>query len=195
MDAIELLKQQHETVTHALEQMIEREDEIDLEELRLLADELVAHMVIEEHVFYPRVRQLMTDLIKEAFEEHIVARFALARAMTAKGEEQKTRLRVLKDIIEHHVEEEEEELFPNVRKRIAAEELGRLGERMADLFERAVDKGLEAFVVSGVPQVTSLGGGVHKARPVIGVRGAIRRQTKASIPSKRTSTGRRSLGR
>ena len=85
MDAIELLKQQHENVIHALEDMIERGAEIDPNELRLLADELVAHMVIEEHVFYPRVRKLMTDLIKESFEEHIVARFALARAMTAKG--------------------------------------------------------------------------------------------------------------
>ncbi len=157
MDAIELLKQHHETTLHALEQMIERDDEIDPNELRLVADELVAHMVIEEHVFYPRVRQLATDLVKEAFEEHIVGRFALARAMTAKGEDQRTRLRVLKDVIEHHIEEEEEELFPAVRKRIAAEELGRLGERMAELFERAVERGLEAFVVPDAPQVTSLG--------------------------------------
>ena len=63
------------------------EGKLDAREAKKAADELVAHMVIEEHVFYPRVRQLMKDMVGESFEEHTVARFALARALMARGEE------------------------------------------------------------------------------------------------------------
>ncbi len=112
MNAIELPKQQHQTTKDALERM--SEGDVDPEEMRLMADELVAHMVIEEHVFYPRVRQLKKDLVSESFEEHAVARFELARAMMAEGEDRKARLTVLEELIEHHVEEEENEMFPKV---------------------------------------------------------------------------------
>ena len=145
MNAIELLKQQHKTTKEALEKM--SEGEIDKDEVRLLADELVAHMVIEEHIFYPRIQQLKKDLVQEAFEEHAVARFELARAMVSRGEDMKTRLTVLKELIEHHVKEEEEELFPKVQKAIPAEELERLGERMEAMFDKAVEAGIEKLVV------------------------------------------------
>jgi hemerythrin superfamily protein len=145
MNAIELLKMQHQQVKEALEKM--SEGEIDKDEVRLLADELVAHMVIEEHVFYPRIQQLKKDLVSESYEEHAVARFELARAMVSRGEDQKTRLTVLKELIEHHVKEEEEEMFPKVQKAIAAEELERLGERMEQMFDKAVEAGIEKLVV------------------------------------------------
>lgn len=145
MNAIELLKLHHQQVKEALEKM--SEGEIEEDELRLLADELVAHMVIEEHVFYPRIQQLKKELVAESFEEHAVARFELARAMVSRGEDQKTRLTVLKELIEHHVEEEEEEIFPKVQKAISAQELERLGERMELMFDKAVEAGIEKLVV------------------------------------------------
>jgi hypothetical protein len=145
MNAIELLKMQHEQVKTALEKM--SEGEIDEDEVRLLADELVAHMVIEEHVFYPRIRELKKDLVQESFEEHAVARFELARAMVSRGEDRKTRLTVLKELIEHHVEEEEEEMFPKVEKQISAQELEALGVRMEAMFDKAVEAGIEKLVV------------------------------------------------
>lgn len=145
MNAIELLKMQHQQVKEALEKM--SEGEIDEDEVRLLADELVAHMVIEEHIFYPRIQQLKKDLVSESFEEHAVARFELARAMVSRGEDQKTRLTVLKELIEHHVKEEEEEMFPKVQSAIPAEELERLGVRMEAMFDKAVEAGIEKLVV------------------------------------------------
>jgi hemerythrin superfamily protein len=148
MNAIELLKQQHRIVLQTLKDMTEPGGTVDPDELRLLADEIVAHTLIEEHVFYPRVRQLMRPMIDEAFEEHTVARFELARALTAEGAEQKTRLRVLKDLLEHHIEEEETEMFPMVMKAIRHAELERLGDRMSLMFDRAVEKGFEGLVVS-----------------------------------------------
>ncbi len=145
MNAIDLLKQQHKKVKDTLETM--SKGNVDQDELRVLADELVAHMVIEEHVFYPRIRFLMKDMIGESFEEHTVARFTLARALMASGaEEQKARITVLKELIEHHVKEEEEEMFPKVKKAIAGGHLDELGERMQTMFDKACEKGFEALV-------------------------------------------------
>jgi hemerythrin superfamily protein len=180
MNAIELLKQQHETTKDALERMCKGDLEED--ELRLMADELVAHMVIEEHVFYPRVRQLKKDLVKESFEEHTVARFELARVLMASGEERTARLTVLKELIEHHVEEEEKELFPKVQRGISAAELDLLGEKMEAMFEKAVDAGLENLVVSGAES------GVELAAPRGGfeaVRGRASRTRVAAVAKAR----------
>ncbi len=146
MNAIDLLKKQHQTVKDALKSLVDS-DSIDNDELLEIADELVAHMVIEEHVFYPRVRQLQPDLVSESFEEHTVARFELARAIAAKSDEdKKSCVTVLQELIEHHVEEEEKEMFPKVRSKISSRELETLGERMEAMFEKATRKGFASFV-------------------------------------------------
>lgn len=154
MNAIDLLKQQHKKTLAVLEKG--SKGELDTRESKKAADELVAHMVIEEHIFYPRVRELMKDLVGESFEEHTVARFALARCLTARGEEQiKARFTVLKELVKHHVDEEEKEMLPKVQKGIPSEELERLGTRMEAMFERAVEMGLEALVTGPTHDLSS----------------------------------------
>jgi hemerythrin superfamily protein len=149
MNAIELLKAQHKKTKAALEKASEAK--LDSRESKKAADELVAHMVIEEHVFYPRVRELMKDMVGESYEEHTVARFALARALLARGEEQiKARFTVLKELIEHHVEEEEEELFPKVEKALDDDKLARLGEEMATRFDEVAEAGFQKVIPKGV---------------------------------------------
>lgn len=145
MNAIDLLLEQHKKTKATLAKLA-RAEHVDAEELRAAGDELVAHMVIEEHVFYPRVRELDDDLVEESFEEHAVARFELARAMIAGEEQQKARLSVLQELVDEHVEEEEKELLPKVRRAIPASELERLGQRMQAMFERAVELGLDGLV-------------------------------------------------
>jgi len=144
MNAIELLKQHHDKMKKVLTKMSEGAP-ANSAELRQLADELVAHMVIEEHLFYPAVKEIMKDMVQESFEEHAVARFELARLLQATGTEKKTRALVLKELLEHHIEEEEKEMFPKVKKAMPAEELTRLGERMKAAFDKAVEKGFNAF--------------------------------------------------
>lgn len=152
MNAIDLLKQQHGIVKKSLEKV--HESGGTNVELERIADELVAHMVIEEHIFYPRVKELMKDMIDESFEEHAVARFELARLLQAGGpEEKKTRALVLKELLEHHIEEEEEEMFPKVKKNIPKEELEALGVKMKAAFDKAVEKGLEAFFQPSMHQL------------------------------------------
>jgi len=160
MNAIDLLKQQHKKTKALLEKA--SEGKLDPRESKKAADELVAHMVIEEHIFYPRVRQLMKDLVGESFEEHTVARFALARALTARGEEQiKVRFTVLKELVNHHIQEEEKEMLPKVQRAIPAEELERLGERMQAMFERAVRMGFESLVTGPTRELRSPNGGIN----------------------------------
>lgn len=155
MNAIDLLLKQHRQTKEALEKICE--GELDETEMRLAADELVAHMVIEEHVFYPRVRALDPSVIGESFEEHAVARFELARLMLAEGEEKTARANVLKELVEHHIEEEEKELLPKVRAKIRGAELEALGERMEGMFERAVEAGLEKLVVGDAQELRAIG--------------------------------------
>jgi Hemerythrin HHE cation binding domain len=144
MNAIDLLEQQHEKVLKTLKKMSEGAPATS-DELRTLADELVAHMVIEEHIFYPRAKQIMKGMIEESFEEHAVARFELARLLQATGTEKKTRACVLKELLAHHIDEERKEMFTKVRKHVSEEELMRLGEKMEGVFDRAVEKGFAAF--------------------------------------------------
>lgn len=159
MNAIDLLKQQHSKVTKALEKA--HKSGATPSELEQTANELVAHMVIEEHIFYPRVRELMKDMINESFEEHAVARFELARLIQASGQEKKTRALVLKELLEHHIEEEEEEMFPKVKKHIPAEELDALGAKMEAAFEKAVEKGFSAFFQATASRKSNSNGATH----------------------------------
>ncbi len=148
MNAIELLKQQHEKTKAALTAISEGKKMSPME-LRKASNELVAHMVIEEHVFYPRVKELMEVQIAEAFEEHAVARFELARLIQATSmEERKMHASVLKELIEHHMREEENEVFPKVKRALQGDELERLGTKMLAMFGKAVGLGFEKLVVS-----------------------------------------------
>jgi iron-sulfur cluster repair protein YtfE (RIC family) len=163
MNAIDLLKQQHLKTKAALAKGAE--GKLDSRAAKKAADELVAHMVIEEHIFYPRVRQLMKELVGESFEEHTVARFALARCLTARGDEQVTsRFAVLKELVGHHIQEEEREMLPKVQKGISAEELERLGARMQAMFEQAVAAGLDSLVTGPTQELHRPNGGGTRAR-------------------------------
>lgn len=154
MNAIELLKQHHLNTKTALEEMCKTK-EIDAGELRLLADELVAHMLIEEEIFYPRVQNIAPELVPESFEEHATARFELARLLLADAEHQIPRLTVLKELIDHHVKEEESSLFPKVQAQVSSEELESMGVLMEALFDRAVAAGLERVVVANTQELLS----------------------------------------
>lgn len=159
MNAIDLLTDQHNVVMGALDAMLDSKT-IDDDELLATADKLVAHMVIEEHIFYPRIRELKPELVSESFEEHTVARFELGRAILAEGAEKRSRVKVLKELLEHHIDEEQDAMFPKVKEGIGAKELEALGVRMKAMFDKAVQKGFSRLVVEGY----MLRGGAHGVR-------------------------------
>jgi iron-sulfur cluster repair protein YtfE (RIC family) len=132
MNALELLKADHEKVNSLFEQVKATEGERQHKQLyKKIKTELETHMFIEEKVFYPTLRKQedFKDDVLEAVEEHLQAK-TLIRDMDrlADGNERfDAKLQVLMDNIEHHVEEEEQELFPKVEEKFVAEDLEKIG--------------------------------------------------------------------
>lgn len=140
MDALSLIKQQHDEVD-ALFETIEKARSADRkrEVFAELADKLTAHAEMEEKVFYPAVQDEDTEEdLRESLEEHLSFKRILSDmlALDPASDEFEAKLSVLKEQVEHHArEEEEKELFPKVRKLFGAEELEELGEEMLETYE------------------------------------------------------------
>lgn len=144
MKATDLLKQQHRNV-EALFAKIEAGEPAALKDL---ASALAAHMTIEHEFLYPEARGVDEDAVLEAFEEHSIAEVALKRALATDPEDESfdSRVKVLKELIEHHVEEEEGELFPQIEEDIDSKELETMGKQMEARFQDVLVKGYEALL-------------------------------------------------
>jgi hemerythrin superfamily protein len=107
--------------------------------VKQICDALTVHAAIEEEIFYPAVRAAIDDpeLIDEALVEHAGAKALIAqlREMTPDDQLFDAKVTVLGEQIDHHVEEEEGEIFPKTKKaKVDSEELGaRLAARKQDL--------------------------------------------------------------
>lgn len=134
MDPFQLLKKDHRLVEDLFKK-IEKSDDSKKEELfSQLKNELETHTRIEETIFYPALKKQKEakDTILEALEEHKGAK-TLLREISRLSPDDETwdaKLTVLKENIEHHVEEEEGEMFKKARGVLPKEELDDLGERM-----------------------------------------------------------------
>jgi hypothetical protein len=104
-----------------------------------LADALAAHATIEEKIFYPGVMSKQTnDMLHESVEEHLEIKRLLADLVTQKLETDDllAKVNVLKENVSHHAhEEEEQKLFPMLRKSMSADELAALGSECLAMFE------------------------------------------------------------
>jgi hemerythrin superfamily protein len=136
-DAIALLKADHEKVRGLLESM-EKSSGARRQKLHAqIARELKVHTTIEEEIFYPAFReagQKKDDqvMVYEAVQEHHMVDLALPEAAEgADNEDLKGKAKVVKELVEHHADEEEKDMFPRARKLMSREELRDLGERMA----------------------------------------------------------------
>src|SRR4051812_41835063 len=133
MDAIKLLKQQHREV-EALWKKFEKSEEDDEKEALFneIADNLAVHASIEERFFYPAVRARQTEeQLEEAYDEHLEVKKLIVDAMN--GTEKPGfdgMVAALMGAVMHHVEEEEEELFAEVKKIMEPEALEALGQTM-----------------------------------------------------------------
>lgn len=137
MNAFTLLKNDHEKVAGILEKLegtTERALKTREELFTQLKSELDIHARIEETIFYPVLEKAeeSRDITLEAFEEHRIVKQLLAELeASAKDDEVWTaKFTVLKENIEHHVEEEEGEMFKKARKVLSEEEIETLGTRM-----------------------------------------------------------------
>jgi hemerythrin-like domain-containing protein len=149
MKATSLLEDQHRKVEALFEKL--ESGGADGAVLEELANSLAAHMAIEQDIFYPAIKEVDSDLVNESFEEHSIAEVALKRLLATDSDDDSfdARVTALKELIEHHVEEEEEELFPAVEKALSAETLEKLGKVMSRRFEEVVAAGFESAVPQG----------------------------------------------
>ena len=136
MDVIDLLVADHNRVRGLISRYKDADEADDTNEASQLADaiirELNVHMVAEESVFYQAVKKRTNEIkddVDEGYEEHHVAKVLIGEIQDLKpGSDQwVAKMTVLIESVEHHVDEEEDELFPSVRSSTDAprrEELG-----------------------------------------------------------------------
>jgi iron-sulfur cluster repair protein YtfE (RIC family) len=136
MNAFTLLKADHKKVAGILEKLdstTERGVKTREELFTQLKTELDVHARIEETIFYPALAEAdeTRDITLEAFEEHRLVKQLLSEleSMPKDDEQWTAKFTVLKENVEHHVEEEEGEMFPKARK-VLGEEAETLGTRM-----------------------------------------------------------------
>jgi hemerythrin superfamily protein len=138
MHAIDLLESQHRDVETLFQMLEDAEDSQEKRRLfEELADTLAAHAAIEERIFYPQVLAEETeDELREAIEEHLAIKRSLADLLDLRVSDERFEplLKVLKEQVEHHVGEEEDEMLPKLRKAFPAEQLEELGLQMESRF-------------------------------------------------------------
>jgi len=145
MNAIKMLKRQHREVEALFKQLEKaRSARPRQKAFYEIADKLAVHAAIEEQHFYPSVNRRTTEeLLLESVEEHLGIKRVIADLLDLEANDPtfEAKAKVLKDLVAHHVEEEEETLFPKVEKLVKAEELDAIGEEMASTMEDLLESG------------------------------------------------------
>jgi hemerythrin-like domain-containing protein len=139
MDAIGMLKADHDKVKELLsrlESTTERGAKTREELFATIKGELTVHETIEEEIFYPALKEhpKAKDLVLEAYEEHHVVDTVMAEleGLDVTDETWGAKANVMKENVEHHIEEEEREMFKQARQVFDKQELQELGDRMAE---------------------------------------------------------------
>jgi hemerythrin-like domain-containing protein len=137
VDAIGLLKDDHEKMKSLLKELEEAAEQGSPKREQLFAtvkEELTVHEAIEEEIFYPALKEhpKAKDLVLEAYEEHGVVDLVMAEieGLSFDDERWSAKFTVMKENIEHHIEEEEKEMFKQARDVFEESELEDLGARM-----------------------------------------------------------------
>ena len=138
MDAISLLKDDHRTVERLFKRFEKTGDRALVDRRRIVNEiirELSIHAEIEETIFYPAVREAVPptgDMVLESLEEHHVVKWLLSEldGMAPDAERFEAKVTVLMENVRHHVEEEESDLFPKVRRALSRKALDEMGEAM-----------------------------------------------------------------
>ncbi|MBA3737471.1 MAG: hemerythrin domain-containing protein [Actinobacteria bacterium] len=137
MNAITLLEEDHrkmKKLLSELESTTERGVKTREKLFATVKDELTVHETIEEEIFYPALKEhpKTKEITLEAYEEHHVVDMVMAEIEGVPYDDERwgAKFKVMKENIEHHIEEEEKEMFKQARQAFEEGELEALGERM-----------------------------------------------------------------
>jgi hemerythrin superfamily protein len=144
-DAIVLLKADHKEIKAAFKRFQQAGEGATAAKGKLvdkIIELLTVHTYIENEVLYPEVRSLvpeLTDDILESYEEHHVADLLAMElaALSPDAERFDAKTTVLIENVTHHIEEEEDEWFPQVREKLGRKQLSEIGERLLEAKEKA----------------------------------------------------------
>lgn len=144
MNAIELLKQDHDKVDRLFQKVKGSEESEHKELFEKIKEELEVHTHIEETVFYPRMREeeKLKDIVLEGIEEHHQVKIFLRElsALSDDSEKFEPKLKVLMEDVTHHVQEEEGEMFPKIEEifdQTTLEEIGKELEKEKQNFKKS----------------------------------------------------------
>lgn len=136
MNAIELLKADHQVVADLFKDVEGSDESKHAAIFKRIKAELDTHAHIEESIFYPKLKaegkKELVDITLEGIEEHRQVKMFLKEldALSDTSEKFEPKLKVLMEDVEHHVEEEEETMFPLVKEAFSTEVLEELGAAM-----------------------------------------------------------------
>jgi hemerythrin-like domain-containing protein len=133
MNAFQLLKEDHQKVSGIFQQLESTTERAE----KTRNEELTIHAKIEESIFYPSIKRAAEtrEIVLEGFEEHHVVKMLLKEleSMPVDTEQWAAKLKVLQENVEHHVEEEEQEMFQKARQVLSEEDINRLGAKMEEM--------------------------------------------------------------
>lgn len=142
MDLYKLLHEDHQKVKSLLKELEDTTERAEKTRERLIKEvemELTIHSEAEEKFLYPRLQKISEtkDLAYEALEEHKVVKTLLTELVSEpKGTDEWTaKLSVLKENVEHHIEEEEGELFAKAKRALPREEAESIGDSIMEYKE------------------------------------------------------------
>jgi hemerythrin-like domain-containing protein len=144
-DAIVLLKEDHKEIRRAFDAFEKAGDGAEKAKGKLvdqIIELLTVHTYIENEIMYPRVRELLPDLeddVLESYEEHHVADVLVMELANMKPGDERfdAKTTVLIENVRHHIEEEEQEWFPQVREGLGRKQLQEMGAAMAEAKKKA----------------------------------------------------------
>jgi hemerythrin-like domain-containing protein len=147
-DAIVLLKQDHKEIEKAFKAFERAGEKAHKEKdraVKKIIELLTVHTYLENEIMYPRVRELLPDLeddIDESYEEHHVADLLVMELYGMKPDAERfdAKTTVLIENVRHHIEEEEDEWFPQVREKLGRKTLQEIGAEMEKARKRAPRK-------------------------------------------------------
>jgi hemerythrin superfamily protein len=136
MNAIELLKQDHDKVDKLFQKVKANEDGDNTDVFEQIRQELEVHTHIEETIFYPAMKEQgdeeLKKIVLEGIEEHHQAKMFLRElsSLVEDSEKFQPKLKVLMEDVTHHVQEEEGKMFPMIEEKFDEETLATLGAEM-----------------------------------------------------------------
>ncbi len=128
-DMYDLLKSDHEMVKGMINETLQKKDSSKFNEIK---KELEIHMMGEERFFYPRLREKDKETMDKSYQEHHVGKLVLheLKKMDKDDEHWMPKMKVLKDVLDHHIEEEENQIFPEAKRLLSAEQQDKIFSRL-----------------------------------------------------------------